>query len=132
MAKIIREDFTAEDFNQIVNEFLYTDSRVSMPIKSLNSVKEHLIKASLSFQKIFQAYFEGTSNAKFDTLTRRMESFIKKLVQYNSDLKGEERKTFILFWKDISEKIELDYTQLQDQYLKNSCNYFIWEINKLS
>jgi len=132
MAKIIREDFTTEVFNQMVNEFLYTDSRVSMPIESLNSVKEHLIKASSSFQKIFQAYFEGTGNTRFDTLTRRMESFIKKLVQYNSDLQGEERNTFILFWKDIAEKIESDYIQLQDQYLKNSCNYFIWEINKLS
>lgn len=132
MAKIIRVDYTPADFNLMVNEFLYTDLRVSLPAESLANVKEHLIKAGPSFHRMFQSYFERTDNVRYDNLTRKMESFSKKLIQYNSDLQGEERKAFILFWKDISDKVEADYIELKDQYLKNSCNYFIWEINKLA
>ena len=132
MAKIIREDFTPEDFNQIVNEFLFSDSRVALPMESLTSLKEHLVKAAPSFQKVFHAYFESNDNTRYDALTRRMESFIKKILKYNEDLKGEERKIFILFWNEIAEIIHRDYITYQDQYLKNSCNYFIYEINKLA
>lgn len=132
MAKIIRENYTPEDFNRMVNEFLYSDSRVSLPVESLANVKEHLIKAGPSFHKMFHSYFEKEDNSRYDALTRRMESFVKKLIQYNSDLTGEERKVFILFWNDVAEMVNSDCLELQVQYLTNSCNYFIWEMGKLS
>lgn len=132
MAKIIKQDFSPDDFNQIVNEFLFSDTRVSLPQESLSVLKEHLIKAGPSFQKIFQAYFEREDNARYDNLTRRMETFAKKLLKYNTDLQGEERKVFILFWNELAQIIKSDYLTYQDNYLKNSCEYFIWEIGKLS
>lgn len=132
MRKIIKQDFSPDDFNQIVNEFLFSDTRVSLPQESLVSVRDHLVKAGPSFQKIFQAYFERADNARYDNLTRRMESFAKKLLKYNTDLQGEERKTFILFWNELAQTIKSDYLTYQDNYLKNSCEYFIWEIGKLN
>lgn len=132
MRKIIKQDFSPDDFNQIVNEFLFSDTRVSLPQESLVSVRDHLVKAGPSFQKIFQAYFERADNARYDNLTRRMETFAKKLLKYNADLQGEERKAFILFWNELAQVIKSDYLTYQDNYLKNSCEYFIWEINKLS
>lgn len=132
MAKIIRNDFTAEDFNKLVQEFLYSDSRVSLPKESLLALQEHLVKAGPSFQKMFAAYFAKQDNTRYDDLTTKMVSFVKKLLKYNADLQGEERKVFLLFWNEIAEIIKADYMQLNDQYLKNSCNYFVWEINKLT
>ena len=85
-----------------------------------------------SFQKMFHSYFEKEDNTRYDALTRRMESFAKKLIQYNEDLKGEERKVFILFWNEVAEMVKRDCMELQVQYLTNSCNYFIWEIGKLT
>ena len=133
MAKIIREDFSIEDFNHIVEEFLFTDTRVSLPIEQLNALKERLFKASSSFQKTFHAYFEFNDNTRYEYLTRREEAFIQKLQKYNEDLKnGTEREVFILFWKVVSEMIKVDCVELKVQYLTNSCNYFIWEIGKLT
>jgi len=133
MAKIIREDFSVEDFNRIVEEFLFTDTRISLPIEQLNSLKERLFKAGASFQKTFHSYFEFSDNTRYEYLTRREEAFIQKLHKYNEDLKsGEEREVFNLFWKVIAEMIKADCVELKVQYLTNSCNYFIWEINKLS
>ena len=131
MAKIIRQDFTAEDFNIIVQEFLFADTKVDLSKESLLSLQEHLIKAGPSFQKMFASYFAKQDNARYDDLTAKMVSFSKKLIKYNTDLKGEERKVFILFWNEVAEIIKADYLQLNDQYLKNSCNYFVWEISKL-
>ena len=85
-----------------------------------------------SFSKVFQAYFERTDNARYDNLTQGMDDFADKLHEYISHVTGEEKKAFILFWNEIADSITHDYTQLQDQYLKNSCNYFISEISKLS
>lgn len=132
MTKIIREDFTVEDFNRIVEEFLYSDTRISLPKEQLNAMKERLFKAGPSFQKTFHSYFEFTDNTRYDYLTRREEALIQKLQKYNSDMEGEESRVFNLFWKEMAETIKADCTQLRDQYLKNSCNYFIWEISKLS
>jgi hypothetical protein len=131
MAKIIRRDFSPEYFNEMANEFLFSDTRVSLPEESLTSLKERLVKAGPSFQKVFQSYFEKKDNTRYDDLTRKMESFIKKIIKYNEDLKGEVREVFILFWNEVAETIKMDYLQLQDQYLTNSCNYFIYEISKL-
>lgn len=131
MAKIIRENFTAEDFKKIAEEFLFTDTRVSSSVEKLNAMKERLLKAAPSFQKTFHAYFEFADNTRYDRLCSREESFIKKLHQYNEDMKNDERKVFNLFWKHIAEMIEADCMELQVQYLTNSCNYFIWEISKL-
>jgi hypothetical protein len=130
--KIIKQDFSPDDFNRIVNEFLFSDTRISLPQESLVSVRDHLVKAGPSFQKVFQAYFEKSDNTRYDNLTRRMETFAKKLLKYNADLQGEERKTFILFWNELAQIIKSDYLAYQDNYLKNSCEYFIWEIGKLS
>ncbi|MCC7302797.1 MAG: hypothetical protein IT233_09155 [Bacteroidia bacterium] len=132
MAKIIREDFTPDDFKQIVEQFLFTDTQISMPLEKLNLMKERLLKAGPSFQKTFHAYFEFTDNTRYDRLCSREESFIKKLLKYNEDMSGEEKTMFNLFWKHIAEMIETDYMQMNDQYLKNSCRYFVWEISKFS
>ncbi|MBI2968915.1 MAG: hypothetical protein HYY40_14030 [Bacteroidetes bacterium] len=132
MAKIIRQDFTVEDFNKLVQEFLYTDIRVTLPKESLLSLQEHLVKAGPSFQKIFAAYFSRQDNTRYDDLTAKMVSFVKKLLKYNADLQGEERKVFILFWNEIAEMIKADCVLLQNNYLTNSCNYFVWEIGKLA
>jgi hypothetical protein len=132
MAKIIRQDFTADDFKRIAEEFLFSDARVALPMEKLNAMKERLLKAGPSFQKTFHSYFEFTDNTRYDALCRKEESFIKKLQKYNEDLKGDEKKVFNLFWKHIAEMIESDHIELKDQYLKNSCNYFIYEINKLA
>lgn len=94
-------------------------------------MQEHLVKAGPSFQKMFASYFAKEDNARYDDLTAKMVSFVKKLLKYNGDLQGEERKVFIMFWNEIAEIIKADYLQLNDQYLKNSCNYFVWEIGKL-
>jgi hypothetical protein len=131
MAKIIRSDFTTDDFNKIVQEFLYSDTRVSLPKESLLSLQEHLIKAGPSFQKMFASYFAKQDNSRYDDLTAKMVSFVKKLLKYNGDLQGEERKVFIMFWNEIADMIKADCVLLQQQYLTNSCNYFIWEIGKL-
>ena len=132
MPKIIRENFTADDFKIIVEQFLFTDTRISLPIENLNALKERLLKAGLSFQKTFHAYFEFTDNTRYDRLCSREESFIKKLQKYNEDMTKDERSVFNLFWKHIADMIEADCTKANDQYLKNSCNYFIWEIGKLN
>ncbi len=131
MAKIIRENFTLDEYMQMVNEFLYADSRVSLPIESLAKVKDRLRKAATSFRKLFTCYFEPIGNHRFDKLVRRMESLAKRLNKFNADLSKRERKVFILFWKDMAALIEADYNRIGDQYLKNTCNYFIWEISKL-
>lgn len=131
MVKLIRSDFTQEDFNKIVQEFFYSDSRISLPKESLLTLQEHLVKAGPSFQKMFASYFAKQDNTRYDDLTAKMVSFVKKLMKYNADLQGEERKVFILFWNEIATIIKADYLQLNDQYLKNSCNYFVWEIGKL-
>lgn len=131
MAKIIRNDFTIEKFNKIAQEFLYSDTRVSLPKESLLSLQEHLIKAGPSFQKMFATYFAKQDNTRYDDLTTKMVSFVKKLLKYNADLQGEERKVFILFWNEIAEIIKVDCVFLREQYLTNSCNYFVWEIGKM-
>lgn len=131
MAKIIRQDFSPEDFNKMVHEFLFSDPKVSLSKESLLKLQEHLIKAGPSFQKMFAAYFAKQDNTRYDDLTAKMVSFVKKLLKYNADLQGEERRVFILFWNEIAEIIKADYMQLNDQYLKNSCNYFVWEIGKM-
>ena len=132
MTKIIRKDFTIEDYKKVVQEFLFSDTRVSLSKESLLNLLEHLLKAGPSFQKVFIPYFEGIDNKRYDNLTSLMVSFSKRLMKYNGDLQGDERKVFILFWKEVGELIKADYLLLQDQYLKNSCNYFIYEINQLS
>lgn len=130
MAKIIRDNFSAEDFRQLVEEFLFTDTRISLPVEKLNAMKDRLLKAGSSFQKTFHAYFEFTDNTRYDRLCSREESFIKKLHKYNEDMKKDERKFFNLFWKHIAELIEADCMELKVQYLTNSCNYFVWEVSK--
>lgn len=132
MANIIREDFTSDDFRKLVEEFLYTDTRISLPVEKLNALKERLLKAGSSFQKTFHAYFEFTDNTRYDRLCSREESFIKKLQKYNEDMMEDEKKVFNLFWKHIAEIIEADYLEWNDSYLKNSCNYFIHQVSKLS
>lgn len=132
MAKIIRENFTVEDFKQMVDEFLFTDTRVSLPVEKLNALKERLLKAGPSFQKTFHAYFEFEDNTRYDRLCSREESFVKKLQKYNADMTEEERKMFNLFWKHIAGKIESDYLEWNDNYLRNSCNFFIWKIDNLA
>lgn len=131
MAKIIREDFTPDDFKKIVEEFLFSDARISLPIEKLNALKERLLKAGPSFQKTFHAYFEFSDNTRYDRLCSREESFIKKLQKYNEDMAKDEMEVFNLFWRHIAEIIEADYFEWNDSYLKNSCNYFIHEISKL-
>lgn len=132
MPKIIREDFSVEDFKQIAENFLYSDARISLPMEKLNAMKERLFKAAPSFQKTFHSYFEYDDNTRYDALCRREESFIKKLEKYNADLQGEEKKVFNLFWNDIAEMVKSDCTELQVQYLTNSCNYFIWKVSQLA
>ena len=132
MAKIIREDFSSDNFKQLVEQFLFTDTRISLPFEKLSALKERLFKAGPSFQKTFHAYFEFEDNTRYDRLCSREESFIKKLQKYNEDMTDEERKVFNLFWKHIAEIIESDYLEWSDSYLKNSCNYFIHQISKLS
>lgn len=131
MAEIIRQDFTVEDFNKMVQEFLFSDTRVSLPMQSLTSLKELLIKTSPAFQKMFQSYFAKKDNRRYDDLTSRMVAFIKKIVKYNAELNDEERRVFTLFWLDVAETIESDYLRLHDQYLANCCNYFIYEIRDM-
>ena len=132
MTKIIRENFTFEDFKQLVEEFLFTNTKIFLPVEKLNAMKERLLKAGPSFQKTFHAYFEFDDNTRYDRLCSREESFIKKLHKYNEDMKEDERKVFNLFWKCIADIVEADYMEWNDQYLKNSCNYFTWEIGKLN
>jgi len=132
MARIIRQDFNTNDFNKIVDGFLFGDAGISVPAGSVTSLREHLVQWGVPLQKVFQAYFEREDNVRYDNLTDKMEDFIKSLGKYSTDLKGEERKAFILFWNEVAEIIKADYLQLQVQYLANSCNYFIHEINKLS
>ena len=132
MPKIIRENFTLDDFKIIVEEFLFTDTRISLPIEKLNAMKERLFKAGPSFQKTFHAYFEFEDNTRYDRLCSREESFIKKLQKYNEDMTDEERKAFNQFWKHIADFIEADYLEWSDNYLKNSCNFFIWKVSQLA
>lgn len=132
MAKIIRENFTAEDFQKIIEEFLYTDTRVSLPVEKLRAMKERLLKAAPSFQKTFHAYFEFSDNTRYDRLCSREESLVKKLLKYNSDIMNDERDVFNLFWKQIGEILEADYLEWNDNYLKYTCNYFIHEVSKFS
>lgn len=132
MAKILRENFTQEEFKQLVEEFLYTDTRVSMPVEKLNSMKERLFKAAPSVQKTFHAYFEFQNNTRYDRLCSREESLVKKLLKYNEDMTREERIIFNLFWNHIAEIIESDYKEWNDNYLRNTCNYFIFEVSKFS
>jgi hypothetical protein len=132
MPKIIRKDFTVEDFNRIVEEFLYSDTRISLRIEQLNGLKDRLFKAGPSFQKTFHSYFEFEDNTRYDYLTRREEAFIEKLHKYNADMNEGEKQVFALFWKEVAEIIREDCAELEVQYLTNSCNYFIWEINKLT
>lgn len=131
MAKIIRRDFTADDFNKMTQEFLFSDPRISLPKESLHSLQEHLLKAGPTFKAIFAPYFEKTDNTRYDDLTRKMENFIKKILKYSAALQGEERKALILFWNEIADIITADCMQMQVQYLTNCCNYFVWEIGKL-
>jgi len=132
MAKIIRQDFSTEDFNKMVHEFLFSDPKVSLSKESLLKLQEHLVKAGPAFKAIFTPYFEKTDNTRYDDLTRKMENFIKKIMKYSAALQGEERKALILFWNETADIITADCMQMQVQYLTNCCNYFIWEINKLS
>lgn len=132
MPKIIREDFSVEDFKLMAEEFLFSDTRVSLPLEKLNAMKERLFKAAPSFQKTFHSYFEYDDNTRYDALCRREESFIKKLEKYNADLQGDERKVFNLFWNDIAEMVKSDCVELQVQYLTNSCNFFIWKVSQLA
>jgi hypothetical protein len=132
MPRIIRQDFSPADFNKILDEFLFQGAGIAVPAESITSFREYLVKWGVSLQKVFEAYFEREDNARYDNLTDRMKGFIQDISKYNVDLKGEERKAFLLFWNEIAEIIKADYLQLQVQYLANSCNYFIFEINKLS
>jgi hypothetical protein len=132
MVKIIKQDFSSDDFNKIVDGFLFHDTKISIPPESVTSLREHLVKWGTPLQKTFQAYFERTDNVRYDNLTERMETLSKKISTYNDGLQGMERKAFILFWKEIADIITNDYTQLQNQYLKNCCRFFIFEIKKLA
>jgi hypothetical protein len=132
MAKIILQDFSPKDFDKLVDEFLFSDGRVTIPAEALPPMREHLVKWGTPFQEMIQAYFERTDNVRYDNLTKRMENFAAKLQNHSVYLRGEEKKSFLLFWNEIADILRMDYMQLQDQYLENSCNYFIHEINKLS
>ncbi len=132
MLKIIVQGFNSNDFNKIVDGFLFGDAGISVPADSVASLRQHLVKWGVPLQKAFQAYFERTDNVRYDNLTEEMENFTKKLSKYNEGLQGVERKAFIMFWNEIADIITSDYTQLQNQYLKNCCRYFIFEIKKLS
>jgi len=132
MAKIIRKNFTESSFKKMVDKFPFSGKRVSLPMEKLNAIVERLYKESASFQKVFHAYFESKDNTRYNNLTGRMELFIKKIHKYNSGLKGEERKIFALFWNEVAEIIKKDCVELQDRYLTNSCNYFIYEIDNLA
>lgn len=132
MVKIIRKDFSVQDFENSVRHFLYADTKISLPQESLKTVEEHLLKAGPSLAKVFIPYFEKTDNTRYDDLVKKMESFVKKLLKYNADLQGEERKAFLLFWNEVAEAISTDYQTIQDSYLANSCKYFVGEIGKLS
>ncbi len=131
MIKIILQDFTPKNFNKIVDEFLFHDLNISIPAESVTSLREHLVKWGEPVQKVFQAYFERTDNVRYDNLTEEMKNITKKLSKYNEGLQGIERKAFVLFWKEIADIITSDYNQLQNQYLKNCCRYFIFEMQKL-
>jgi len=126
MAKIILQDLSPKDFDRLVDEFL------SVHGEALPAMREHLSRWGKPFREMIQAYFERTDNMRYDNLTKRMEFLATNLRSYTAELKGQEKKVFLLFWNKIAEIIKTDYIQLQDQYLKNSCNYFISEINKLS
>jgi len=132
MTRIIRQDFNTNDFNKIMDGFLFGDAGISVPAGAVASLREHLVKWGVPLQKVFQAYFEREDNKRYDNLTERMEGFIDTLIKYSADLKADERKGFVIFWKEVAEIIKTDSLQLQVQYLENSCNYFIHEINKLS
>ena len=128
MIKIIIQDFSPSDFNKIVDEFLFHDAKISILAESVTSLRGHLVKWGVPLQKAFQAYFERTDNVRYDNLTQEMENLAKDLSKYNDGLQGMERKTFVLFWNEIADIITSDYTQLQNQYLKNCCRYFIFEL----
>ena len=132
MAKIIRADFAREDYIKMINEFLFSDSRISLPIEKLKAMKDRLLKAGSSFHKTFHAYFEFTDNKRYDRLCSREETLVKRIQRCNADLKGQEKKIFILFWQDIADIIEADYIELNVQYLKNSCRYFTYKIRELA
>ena len=132
MVKIIVQGFNSNDFNKIVDWFLFGDAGISIPATSVAPLRQHLVKWGAPLQKVFQTYFERTDNVRYDNLTQEMENLTKKLSKYNDGLQGIERKAFILFWNEIADSITSDYTQLQNQYLKNCCRYFIFEIKKLS
>jgi|SRR6185437_4933346 len=132
MVKIIKQEFSQGDFNKIVDGFLFHDTKISIPAESVTAMREHLIKWGAPLQKTLQAYFERADNVRYDNLTQRMENLAEKISKYNEGLQGMERKAFVLFWKEIADIITDDYTQLQNQYLKNCCRYFIFEVKKLS
>ena len=132
MPKILLSDFSTKDFAQIVDSFLFMDKIVSLPAGSLVPLREHLVKWDKQFKKVFQAYFEGKGNARYETLTQKMEDFTNQILEYGTKLHGQEKKSFFLFWSEMGDIIDSDTAKLQDTYLKNSCNYFIWELTKLS
>ncbi|HTA26219.1 MAG TPA: hypothetical protein VK809_00405 [Bacteroidia bacterium] len=132
MPKILLPDFSTKDYSGIVDSFLFMDKTVSLPAGSLAPLREHLVKWDKQFRKVFQSYFEGKGSARYDNLTQKMEDFTNQILEYGSKLHGQEKKSFFLFWNEVADIIESDTIQSQDNYLKNSCNYFIWELTKLS
>jgi hypothetical protein len=132
MPKIIFLEFNNKDFIQLVDAFLFLDDKNLHHTGSLITLREHLVQWGEPFQKVIQAYFERKDNVRYDNMIVRMDEFANKLQEYIAHVTGEEKKAFILFWNGIADYLTGDYTQLQDQYLKNNCKYFISEIAKLS
>lgn len=132
MTQIIRQDFGVEDFNRIVDCFLYADIRISLSIGELQTIKEYLCDIGPLFQKTVQSYFSKVGNARYDDLTSNLELLVKKISECGGKLISEERNTFNLFWNEIAEIIKADYIPLRDHYLELSYNYFIFEMGNLS
>lgn len=132
MTKIIRQDFSLAQFNRIVEEFIYSDVRITIPYEDLPKLKGYITKMGPKFQKIFQAYFARQDNKRYDNLVRFMAAFLKEIAHCPDELQGNLRKGYFIFWNEIGDIIRKDYEEIMDSYLANSCNYFIHEIEQLS
>jgi hypothetical protein len=126
---LITQNFTANDFNELAENYL---TKLALDKELKKELLTRLNNFSEPFANILKPYFEiQKKNKRFDEVMENIGKFIGRLKISILNKKGDNI-IFINFWNNIATLLYQESKQMEDKYLINSLYCFKYEIEQLS
>jgi hypothetical protein len=129
MIQLLKSDYGADEFQQRVDLFCFTDVRLEITPEQSMKLQEQLLRLSDLFTGIIADYFSSSHNNRFTSIAIKSNRLSKRFDFIGKALAQEkiDPASLLLFKRELATEVYADCKNLDDRNLYYSLNTFLYK-----